>query len=329
MEDIDSENIDPTLTASSKRKRASDENEDGENVPSKPSRIALKTVESSPVPPRVSSTPRTAPQPSTPKSVPSLKPAGRSPQSKAASCKPFARRSNISKTRPEPAGGRKSVHRPFSLATALSNGRAKSPQKTASVPAPAPKPTPASWSFEIHVDSEEEEMTNLMQHSTGVLDISDDESKQQETSSAGRGKENVPPSELNLLLPTTRQQESPAAAARKSVMMEESRAPLGELNAADYYGDDCHAFSYAVVHDDDEDAENAPVPEQKKPASSRKSTSTQPARSTKLSSVSSISSLLESTAPKAESKATSEPSESEIDIWESGSAAEEAAQADS
>ena len=333
MEDIDSENIDPTLTASSKRKRASDENEDGENVPSKPSRIALKTVESSPVPPpRVSSTPRTAPQPSTPKSVPSLKPAGRSPQSKAASCKPFARRSNISKTRPEPAGGRKSVHRPFSLATALSNGRAKSPQKTA----PAPKPTPASWSFEIHVDSEEEEMTNLMQHSTGVLDISDDESKQQETSSAGRGKENVPPSELNLLLPTTRQQESPAAAARKSVMMEESRAPLGELNAADYYGDDCHAFSYAVVHDDDdeEDTEHVPVPEQKKssasaPVSSRNSTSTQPARSTKLSSVSSISSLLESTAPKAKSKTASEPSESEIDIWESGSAAEEAAQADS
>lgn len=330
MEDIDLENIDPTLNASSKRKRASDEDE--ENVPSKPSRIALKTVESSPVPPRVSSTPRTVPQPSTPKSVPSLKPAGRSPQSKAASCKPFARRSNITKTRPEPAG-RKGVHRPFSLATALSNGRSKSPQKTA----PAPKPTPASWSFEIHVDSGEEEMTNLMQHSTGVLDISDDESKQQETSSTGRGKENVPPSELNLILPTTRQQESPAAAARKSVMMEESRAPLGELNAADYYGDDCHAFSYAVVHDDDqEDSENvAPVPELKKslsssaPVPSRKSTSTQPARSTKLSSVSSISSLLESTAPEPESKTASEPSESEIDIWESGSAAEEAVQADS
>ena len=175
-------------------------------------------------------------------------------------------------------------------------------------------------------------MTNLMQHSTGVLDISDEE-----TSSAGRGKENVPPSELNLILPTTRQQqESPAAAARKSVMMEESRAPLGELNAADYYGDDCHAFSYAVVHDDDdeEDTEHVPVPEQKKssasaPVSSRNSTSTQPARSTKLSSVSSISSLLESTAPKAKSKTASEPSESEIDIWESGSAAEEAAQADS
>ena len=173
-------------------------------------------------------------------------------------------------------------------------------------------------------------MTNLMQHSTGVLDISDEE-----TSSAGRGKENVPPSELNLILPTTRQQESPAAAARKSVMMEESRAPLGELNATDYYGDDCHAFSYAVVHDDDEeDAENAPVPEQKKssasaPVSSRKSTSTQPARSTNLSSVSSISSLLESTAPESESKTASEPSESEIDIWESGSAAEETAQADS
>lgn len=166
-------------------------------------------------------------------------------------------------------------------------------------------------------------MTNLMQHSTGVLDISDDDtgvSSKRGRASSLRGKENVPPSELGLsLAPIASQRESPAAAARKSVMMEESRAPLGELNAADYYGADCHAFSYAVVYDDNDDAEEDEEQDAEnipKPVLPR---STRPARTSKLSSVSSISSLLESTAPP---KHESEP---ELDIWESKSAAEEAA----
>lgn len=322
--DIDTENIDPTLNLSSKRKRGSDEDDDLSSkktsistAPSKPlktSRFALKTIETSPAP-RISSTP----QPSTPKSAPSLKPAGRSPQSLKSICKPFARRSNITKgTRPEPTS-RKSVSRPFSIATALSNGKS---QKTIAPSTPFTKtPVPASWSFDIYVDSEEEEMTNLMQHSTGVLDISDSEAKQE--TSSGRGKENVPPAELGIeLAPAAPQQESPAAATRKSVMMEESRAPLGELNAADYYGADCHAFSYAVVWDEEEetDVENVPVPVQMRKLSASRG-STKPARSTKLSSVSSISSI-EPTASKDES-AKSEPSEAGIEIYESESAAEE------
>lgn len=98
-------------------------------------------------------------------------------------------------------------------------------------------------------------MTNLMQHSTGVLDISDDEAK---TSSADdRGKENVPPAELGIDLPRSREVTAlaAAAAARNASKMEQDRAPLGELNAADYYPDDCNAFSFAVVYDDEKENE--------------------------------------------------------------------------
>lgn len=101
-------------------------------------------------------------------------------------------------------------------------------------------------------------MTNLMQHSTGVLDISDDESKTSSTDD--RGKENVPPAELGIDLPRSAEVAAliAAAATRKANKMEEDRSPLGELNAADYYPEDCNAFSFAVVYDDEDgESENA------------------------------------------------------------------------
>lgn len=313
LSEVDTENIDPTtFKSSTKRKRVSDEDDENEPVkntikPMKTSRITLTTIKPNAAP-RVPVTPPKASL-STPKSAPTLKPAGRSPQAKP--CKPFARRSTIMKSRPESAS-KKSVHRPFSLAAALASGKPTSQT--------APK-APASWSFDIYVDSEQEEMTNLMQHSTCVLDISDDEGK---VETSGRGKENIPPVELGIDLPRSRQQESPAAAARKSVMMEESRAPLGDLNAADYYGDDCHAFSYTIVYDDEEnDATSSKTPLPTLPRSSPHSRS-------KLSSVSSISSLIEATVPEqrvAETKL--ESSEAEIEVWESESAAEESTESTS
>jgi hypothetical protein len=158
-----------------------------------------------------------------------------------------SRRSTITKARPEPSK-RGGVARPFSLATALSHGKNKTTT-------PSKPKGPASWFFDIHVDSEQEEMTNLMQHSTGVLDISDDESK----TSIGddRGKENVPPAELGIDLPRSVEVTAliAAAATRKANKMDEDRSPLGELNAADYYPEDCNAFSFAVVYEDDEDGE--------------------------------------------------------------------------
>ncbi|KAF7136814.1 hypothetical protein CNMCM5793_006332 [Aspergillus hiratsukae] len=305
LAEVDAENIDPaTLNMSTKRKRGCDEEDHDPSKcspkPLKTSRMALTVVKSNMTSPMPSSTFK-APL-SKPKSTPALQPVGRSPQGK--SCKPFARRSTINKSRPEHAA-RKSLTRPFSIATVLGNVQPKSQ--------PAPR-TPASWSFEIHVDSEQEEMTNLMQHSTCVLDISDDEGKAELSS---RGKENIPPSELGIDL-----SRAAAAAARKNDMTDEPRSPLGELNAADYYGEDCHAFSYAVVYDEEE-------------ATSEKKTTlpplprnpTHPTR-TRLSSLSSISSILAATQPaKAASSTKSTVSEAEIEIWESQSNADESEKA--
>ncbi|KAL2811000.1 hypothetical protein BJX63DRAFT_298761 [Aspergillus granulosus] len=310
----DAENVDPIPLKSTKRKRAADD-EDDHLVKSpmksmKTSRTAFSLlVDSTPTSTSLTpTTPKKASQ-STARPASALKPAGRSPQMKAA--KTFSRRATISKSRSESAS-QKRVNRPFSITAALSRGKTKT-QST-----PATK-TPAAWSFDIYVDSEQEEMTNLMQHSTCVLDISDDEGKQEDKSDH-RGKENIPPAELGISLLRSRQQESPAAAARKSDMMDEPRSPLGDLNAADYYGEDCHAFSYAVVYDDEADA---PAPVEDKLTISSFSRPTHPTRS-KLSSISSIASVLEAVSPAKPTDAETQPSDGDIEIWESESAAEEA-----
>ena len=95
-------------------------------------------------------------------------------------------------------------------------------------------------------------MTNLMQHSTGVLDLSDDEAKPLTDNS--RGKENIPPAELGvdrLTSPET------TDALRKDSKMEQERSPLADLNASDFYPEGCNAFSYVVVYDNEDD-DNVP-----------------------------------------------------------------------
>ncbi|KAJ5795251.1 hypothetical protein N7457_001850 [Penicillium paradoxum] len=241
--DTDSENINPA-SLSTKRKRTLDDDENAKST-SKPksSRMALST-RSTNNSPRLS-TPLKISSTATPKSAPILKPAGRSPLK---SSKSATRRSIIAKPRSELCNKR-SVARPFSLAAALAKSKA---------PNPAPK-APASWCFDIHVDTEQEEMTNLMQHSTTVLDISDDEGK---TDACSRGKENISPQELGIEIPQS-SSATVAAAARKAPKLDEPRSPLGELNAADYYAEDCNAFSYVVVYDNEENSpevKKAPSP---------------------------------------------------------------------
>ncbi|KAJ5980934.1 hypothetical protein N7481_008232 [Penicillium waksmanii] len=308
----DAENIDPTtLSLSSKRKRSWDDEDDvskGSPKPLKTSRLALTTRDH--LTPRQSTPFKNGPSISTPKSAPILKPAGRSPPPK--SYKTPGRRSTIAKVRPEAT--KRGVARPFSLAAALSQGKTKTP----STPKPQSK-APASWFFDIHVDSEQEEMTNLMQHSTGVLDISDDEGKAVITD--GRGKENVPPSELGLDLPRS-QQATPlatATAARKEFKMEEDRAPLGELTASDYYPENCNAFSFAVVHDDED--ENV--------SESKKAFSAPPSQATFMppAITASIDSLLATamSSPTTKSTTTERTSDPDaIEIWETSSAADDA-----
>ncbi|KAH0555958.1 hypothetical protein GP486_006099, partial [Trichoglossum hirsutum] len=78
--------------------------------------------------------------------------------------------------------------------------------------------TPASWQFEIHEDTLEETLTNIMEFSTGVLDISDDESKQREKND--RGKENIPPlileSETSTEPPPSNASTTPASPTTRS-----------------------------------------------------------------------------------------------------------------
>jgi hypothetical protein len=260
---MDSENIDPIST---KRKRTFEDDE--ENTKPKTSRLALSTRPN--ISPRLT-TPLKTSKSTTPKSAPVLKPAGRSPPPK--SSKSASRRSV---TKPRADLSKRGVARPFSLASALAQTKA---------PKPAPK-APASWSFDIHVDTEQEEMTNLMQHSTTVLDISDDEGK---AGTDSRGKENIPPHELGIEIPTARMSASTTATATtaRTESMEE-RAPLSELNAADYYAEGCNAFSHTVIYDEE-------VVEFKKPSSPL-------AQSQQTMITTSIASVLEAVSPKADAQ---------------------------
>jgi hypothetical protein len=315
--DDDSENIDPTTQSLSIKRKRTFEDDDEDSLktavkPCKTSRMALVTGPS---------TPRKI-TPATPKSAPILKPAGRSPPTKARTF--TGRWSTIAKARPE--SSKLGVGRPFSLATALGQGKTSSTSSSSSKPQSQPKGL-ASWFFDIHVDSEQEEMTNLMHHSTGVLDISDDEGKAAVVD--GRGKENVPPLELGPEPPRTRASVSAAHKAAVSSKMDEDRPPLGELNAADYYAEDCNVFSYAVVHDDAE--EN--VSELKK-ASAFAFASAAPASLSQGASLlqpitASIASVLEAAVPskpEVDDSKTAGLSDASVGICESSSPAGEAVQ---
>ncbi|KAI4128301.1 MAG: hypothetical protein LQ338_002800 [Usnochroma carphineum] len=95
------------------------------------------------------------------------------------------------------------------------------------------KKTRKAWDFVIREDTPEEELTNLMEHSTHTLDISDDENRGKFRDD--RDKENIPPPGC------------PASAVRpvgrRDMMTEDVRTPLGKLNAADYYAPGCDASS--------------------------------------------------------------------------------------
>lgn len=306
----DSENIDPaTLTLSTKRKRVHEDDDLAKDVVKsiKTSGGLLTSVESSLAPTRGPSTPLTA-RPFTPKTTSSIKPAGRSPQSK--SCKAFGRRSTIGKSRAVP-GGRSNVLRPFSIATALAKDKPT---------APTASKKNAGWFFDIYVDSEQDELTNLVQHSTCILDISDDEDRAKVDT---RGKENIPPASLGIQLQGPSQE---IAATTKTVLNEDPRIPLRELRASDYYPKDCNAFSYTVVEDDEHEKKDAGEGKLALIVSP-----TKPLPTPELPDFASIASILEASAPlevtgvDEQTDSPSSKTKEEIEIWESDSATEDAA----
>lgn len=183
----------------------------------------------------------------TPSTAPAV--AGRSPKSKRVGILSRRRTASSPFTRVEPpsfSGARTRDAAPFSIDAALS-GTIPSFKKEIYVPT-LEDATPRGWMFDIYQDTEEDEMSNLMQHSACTLDISDDESRR--AAKDDRGKENIPP----LDEPTASSSINGTVVAapsrgsdRRDEMIDESRMPMGELNAKDFYADGCDASSYIIV----------------------------------------------------------------------------------
>ncbi|KAL1902397.1 hypothetical protein Sste5346_001377 [Sporothrix stenoceras] len=120
----------------------------------------------------------------------------------------------------------------------------------------------ASWFFDIHEDTPEQEMTNLLQHSTCVLDISSDEESEQKARrerAEGRDKENIPPPNDVSQTSVAHTTALAAAPASDEMSVDKARNPLSQLNAADFYADGCDEASVVLVEAEAEEEEQAAV----------------------------------------------------------------------
>jgi hypothetical protein len=121
---------------------------------------------------------------------------------------------------------------------------------------------PKGWFFEIHEDTPEQEATNLMEHSATVLDISSDDDFETKRRNEDRGKENVPPPDFCPVQPRAQFSADSMDTAEETQVehvklprlrkiaqdaMDEDRSPLGDLPAADFYGEGLDATSYVTV----------------------------------------------------------------------------------
>ncbi|KFA73186.1 hypothetical protein S40288_08924 [Stachybotrys chartarum IBT 40288] len=196
------------------------------------------------------------------KVAPSSAPAGRSPTRGKRSGILNTRRRSGPYTRVDPPafnlGG--SAGAPFSLDAALKGTIPSYGARPA--PKPAVKDTSylelgqsdmkASWFFDIHEDTPEQDMTNLLQHSTCILDISSDEESERKVNrekEEGRDKENIPPVDDVSQTSSTRR----ARPNADEMVIEKERVALGEMNTADFYAQGCDETSVIIVPADDED----------------------------------------------------------------------------
>ena len=156
-------------------------------------------------------------------------PLGRSPPRKAVGLL-SRRRAGSSYKRIDPPGSSSSI--PFSIGAALAGTVPLKHKKKASS---------KRWDFQIYEDSPQEEMANLMEHSTCTLDISDDEAR---PSSKGdkENKENEPPVNYQTQI---------AAHQSPDMMTEKVRTPLGDLEVKEFYAEGCDATSAFLVPEDD------------------------------------------------------------------------------
>ncbi|KAG5985949.1 hypothetical protein E4U43_005783 [Claviceps pusilla] len=116
--------------------------------------------------------------------------------------------------------------------------------------------TMESWFFDIHEDTPEQEMTNLLQHSTCVLDLSSDEESEQKArreKAEGRDKENVPPSGH---VSQTSARPSARAAACDDMVVDKERVVLGEMKTTDLVAADGNTSLVMMNAGGDDDDDN-------------------------------------------------------------------------
>ncbi|KAH4410084.1 hypothetical protein HBH92_127480 [Parastagonospora nodorum] len=276
FEDVDSENIDPSVFASpTKKSKTSSSLDFGFIKPSKFNLVSSpqKSASLNATPSAMST--RKILTPSSTKSTPINKSRG-SPKNNRISAITKRRASSSPFRRVDPPSfNQSSPSLPFSIDAALS-GTISSYTPKASVAAtpvtatPAPvvssleESMPKGWFFEIHEDTPEQEAANLMEHSASVLDISsdDDVATKQRNEEQERGKENIPPPDFLLSQPRVHSAtesevevelkiEEPVKRPRlrKIVQdaMDEDRRPLGDLAPSEFYGEGCDASSYVTV----------------------------------------------------------------------------------
>ncbi|KAI1640588.1 hypothetical protein F4809DRAFT_397201 [Biscogniauxia mediterranea] len=118
----------------------------------------------------------------------------------------------------------------------------------------------SSWFFDIHEDTPEQEMTNLLQHSTCVLDISsDEESETRRQRERAEGKENVPPADdVSQTTSRPRARRADVDVDADAMVVEKERRPLGEMDVKEYYSEGCDENSVVIVPGDDHEEEDQP-----------------------------------------------------------------------
>ncbi|KAK1968041.1 hypothetical protein LY78DRAFT_457166 [Colletotrichum sublineola] len=277
----DFENVDPGLF--SKRSKGSDSFSFSKEA-HKPSAFVLTKATPLVESPALTSTrpslprPRSLLQPKSPaarintavaRSSPLSAPAGRSPtRGKRSGILSSRRRTAGPYTRIDPPTFNLSstASAPFSLDAAL-KGTIPSYAARASV-APAPRAAAkdllesdlkASWFFDIHEDTPEQEMTNMLQHGTCVLDISSDEESERKASrdrAEGRDKENVPPVDD---VSQTSARRSVRPTDEDDMVFEKERIALGEMDASAFYAVGCDESSVIIIPADEDEDEETPA----------------------------------------------------------------------
>lgn len=346
----DSENVDPVLF--SKRSKGSDGFSPSQDF-IKPSRFFLtkstSTSEIASSPLKIGTPrPRTLLQPKSPaarlnsgitKSSTLSAPAGRSPtRGKRSGLLSSRRRTAASYSRVDPSslglGASSSV--PFSLDAALkgtipsytgatnasigSSSRTSGGTALGELDGPGMKST---WFFDIHEDTAEQEMTNLLQHSTCVLDISsDEESESRLERERLEGKENVPPADD--VSQSSRPRNARAVGDLDDMIFEKERNPLGEMKTSDYYADGCDETSVVIVPgDDDEDAKTEYEFAAEVAAEDASVSIPEPASEDGSKSVDELMQKTEEPAPSAALLQPIEGTNESFEVWESGSAKDE------